>query len=192
MTRGSLALLLALAAPAAAWAQAPSADMLLRPGGQFTTGSFSFRTRTVDFPAVPASFRAEPIATVVQTAEEPLRIRIGSDFLFAPGSADLRPGADGVLRDVLRQAKAMVPRFGLAIESYADASGDDGVRLAQARAETVRGWFTRDGGLAPRAIKVTGMGAGSPLMPELRSDGSVNTVARQKNRRIEIAAFPAR
>ena len=194
MTSLRLALLFCCAVPALAAAQSADLDPLARPGGRFDSGPITFPSRGFSFQASPATFRADPIAARVPDAEEPLRFRVRADYLFEPGVDGLRPQADGVLKDVLRQSKALAPRFALLIESFVDATttGPDSDRIAQARGDALRQWFIRDGGLAPQAVKVNAVGSRAPLRPEVKTDGSIDRIAVQRNRRIEIGVLPIR
>lgn len=117
-----------------------------------------------------------------------VRLQLNADVLFDFDQAEILPKAE----DVLRKAAAYLQQHGgkgvIRIEGYTDAKGDDAynVRLSQKRAEAVRGWLARNGGVPSSRMKSHGQGEKDPIAPNTKPDGSDDPEGRAKNRRVEI------
>ncbi len=121
-----------------------------------------------------------------------MRFRLTADVLFAFDRAELRPQADGVLRDLNAQLRKRFPgAFTIQVEGHTDSIGSDGYNddLSQRRAETVRLWLVQTGGLPASSVRASGAGKRQPAVPNQHPDGSDSPVGRQKNRRVEIIAI---
>lgn len=137
-------------------------------------------------------FRTEAVGGAVQalvvkeTATE-IRIEMPADVLFDFDKAEIRPDAVKVLAqaaEVLRQH----PDRTVVIEGHTDAKGSDqyNQRLSERRAQAVKTWLQRQGGLSGMALTARGWGSKRPVAPNMKPDGSDDPEGRQKNRRVEI------
>ncbi|MCP1676762.1 outer membrane protein OmpA-like peptidoglycan-associated protein [Natronocella acetinitrilica] len=102
------------------------------------------------------------------------------DVLFATGSAELQPGADGNLNrlvDFLNEH----PERRVLIEGHTDSVGsaESNQRLSQRRADAVRSHLVRRG-LSQDRLSTSGMGEDRPVASNETASG------RQQNRRVEI------
>jgi outer membrane protein OmpA-like peptidoglycan-associated protein len=114
-------------------------------------------------------------------------VRLDSLSLFHPGSADFKPGAAQVLIDALVHIKI---RSGwlIVITGHTDATGSDtqNLTLSRARAEAVRDWMQRMGGIPDSCFAVQGLGASQPVA------GNETRQGRAANRRVDIRLLPER
>ncbi|HZX67971.1 MAG TPA: OmpA family protein, partial [Candidatus Elarobacter sp.] len=58
--------------------------------------------------------------------------------------------------------------------------------LSERRARSVKNWFVEKDGLRNIRFATNGFGAGDPVAPNTKPDGSDNPDGRRKNRRVEI------
>jgi outer membrane protein OmpA-like peptidoglycan-associated protein len=175
LTNGIFALLIWTALAAA---QGPDPDAPIPEGSHFTI--------------VDLKFRIEPVAGAVQalkvkeTATE-IRIEMPADVLFDFDKAEIRSDA----QPVLSQAAEIIRRHAqrrVVIEGHTDAKGSEqyNKRLSQRRAEAVKRWLQEREKLKGVAMQTKGWGAGKPVAPNAKPDGSDDPEGRQKNRRVEI------
>ncbi len=116
--------------------------------------------------------------SVIQTADNQLRVSAPSDLSFDLNSAALRPA----LRAVLDQfAQGLDPRMLVRIVGHTDSSGGDAVNdpLSLRRAQAVRDHLDTRGVQASR-MAVEGRGSREPLADNATAEG------RAQNRRVEI------
>jgi outer membrane protein OmpA-like peptidoglycan-associated protein len=195
---GRRAAVLLLAAPVLLGQSAPPE----RPpqGGRFETARIQFGQGRVEFPQGrvewprgPVQFATFRIATPEVRGPE-ARFRLTADVLFDFDRAELRPQAEGVLRDVARQLRERGARVAIRVEGHTDGLGTDAYNdsLSLRRAEAVRGWLAGPGGLPRGAIEAQGFGRRQPAAPNARPDGSDDPIGRQQNRRVEIVAAQRR
>lgn len=153
-----------------------------------------------DYPRHPVEWRSSPIEyprTRIASPEnrgDETRWRLTADVLFDFDRVELRPQAEGVLRDVARQIRERGGRVAVRVEGHTDGFGTDEYNdaLSLRRAEAVRTWLARPGNVPRNAIEVRGFGKRQPVAPNLRPDGTDDPIGRQKNRRVEIIAAPRR
>jgi outer membrane protein OmpA-like peptidoglycan-associated protein len=108
---------------------------------------------------------------------------LAGDVLFDPGLADLRPGADGQLNQVLQlvnQSNGQV-----VVDGYTDVGGDEAanVDLSQRRCATIQTWFVQRG-VSPSRITVYGHGSSNPRFANPMTDQE-----HRANRRVEVTDF---
>ena len=74
------------------------------------------------------------------------------------------------------------------IEGFTDSRGaaDYNLRLANARAESVRNWMIEQERLHGTGFTARGFGATRFAAPNTKMDGSDDPAGRQKNRRVEV------
>jgi outer membrane protein OmpA-like peptidoglycan-associated protein len=120
----------------------------------------------------PASFREEGNRLIAELA---------GAVLFASGSAELRPDAIAVLRELKRGMVDAVPNGAISIVGHTDdvGSDSDNQSLSERRAAAVVTWLVGQGVPAAR-IHSEGRGESSPVVPNT-SDAN-----RARNRRIEF------
>ena len=146
----------------------------------------------LQFRVLDLVFRVEDIGGKVQSLEvketsTEVRIQLAADVLFDFDKADLVPKAQQTLTqaaDIIRdKAKGKV-----GINGYTDAIGPDAhnLPLSQRRAAAVETWFKTRGNLKNVSFVTQGFGAGNPVAPNKKPDGSDDPAGRQKNRRVEI------
>ncbi|MFO7855011.1 MAG: OmpA family protein [Paracoccaceae bacterium] len=132
---------------------------------------------TVDLPALAATLPLPPalcLARLSETVEaEPI--------LFAPGSADIETGSDGVLNR-LAAILGRCPGTVVEVEGHTDAQGRESTNLSlsQARAEAVlEAMFAR--GVSYAAMRAKGYGESRPIAD------NADEVGRALNRRIAFS-----
>jgi outer membrane protein OmpA-like peptidoglycan-associated protein len=189
------ALLLALAAAGMpAGAQEPPAPADVR-NPSLTTGSVSFADGSVSFTGGSVNFTegsvSLPTSTVARPAEQSgteLRFELTADLLFDFDKADLRPEAEGLLRDVVAQIKAKAKRPSVRVEGHTDSKGSDAYNqdLSERRSASVKGWLVQRGKLPTKSVAALGFGEHQPVAANEKPDGSDDPEGRQKNRRVEI------
>lgn len=125
----------------------------------------------------------------LQIKEDKAGVYIGflADVLFDFDKADIRPEAQGALKQAARmiaeKAKGVVR-----IEGHTDSKGSDvyNQELSKQRAEAVRNWLVQKEGLNQVEFVTEGFGSTRPVVPNTKPDGSDDPDGRQKNRRVEI------
>lgn len=120
------------------------------------------------------------------TAQE-IRIELAADVLFDFDKHDLRPEAIPSLQKV---AEVLRSRAGspVAIDGHSDGKGSDAYNqpLSEKRAQAVRDWLVKSGGVNAAGMTTKGWGKTKPIVPNTRPDGSDDPEGRKKNRRVEI------
>jgi outer membrane protein OmpA-like peptidoglycan-associated protein len=117
-----------------------------------------------------------------------VRLQLNADVLFDFDKADVLPKAE----DVLRKAADYLQEHGgkgvIRIEGHTDAKGDDdyNLRLSRKRADAVKTWLARNGGVSSSRMSSDGLGEKNPIAPNAKPDGSDDPEGRAKNRRVEI------
>jgi outer membrane protein OmpA-like peptidoglycan-associated protein len=125
----------------------------------------------------------------VKSEDQPCvhRISVVTDALFDFNKSDLRADAAETLNAAgLEIAKA--GKHKVTVEGHTDLIGSDAYndRLSEARAKTVRDWLATHN-VIPADSAIKGYGKKQPVAPNTTPDGKDDPVARQKNRRVEIA-----
>ena len=119
--------------------------------------------------------------------EQTITLNQRSDVLFEFGSASLKSGAGGTLRDAARVIRQR-PNATVVIRGYTASIGSEQANLAlsRQRAESVRDWMVK-GGIPARQLSVLGMGAKDPVAANTKPDGSDNPPGREQNRRVTVS-----
>ncbi|PPK97377.1 outer membrane protein OmpA-like peptidoglycan-associated protein [Kineococcus xinjiangensis] len=129
------------------------------------------------------------VEDLVVERPEATSIVLGTDVLFAPGSADLPPAAAGRLAGVVERIRLTAPSPSLAVrvEVHTDGAGQpqDGQVLSERRAAAVEGALRAALGPAVPPMSWAGFGASRPLVPP-PAPGQDDTAARAANRRVEV------
>jgi flagellar motor protein MotB len=110
--------------------------------------------------------------------------------LFAVGSAQLKVGADSLLRTIAADLMQNYPQQLIGIEGHTDGAPmtspqfPSDQHLAVAQAMTVYDGLTRGGGMPSRQLFVVGHGGSHPIV----SNGT--DAGRARNRRVEVVVYP--
>jgi flagellar motor protein MotB len=119
-----------------------------------------------------------------------IRIELPGDQLFNFGTAQLKPGADGLLKTIAADISQSYPQQLVGIEGHTDGSPMTSPQhptdqhLAVAQAMAVYDGLTRLGGLPTRQLFVVGHGGSHPVV----SNGT--DAGRARNRRVEVVIYP--
>lgn len=119
-----------------------------------------------------------------------IRVELPGDQLFSFGTAQLKSGADGLLRSVAADLAQNYPQQLIGIEGHTDGSPMTSPRfptdqhLAVAQAMAVYDGLTRAGGMPPRQLFVVGHGGSHPIVSNATDAG------RARNRRVEVVIYP--
>jgi flagellar motor protein MotB len=126
----------------------------------------------------------------VESDGDVLRVRIPSDQLFQPATAQLIPQATTTLDAIAGQIRQHFPRQKIGIEGHTDSSPQLGGvyssahQLSSAQSNAVLEHLTRRSGLAEQQFLTTAQGANFPV-------GDNNSAAgRASNRRLEFVIYP--
>jgi outer membrane protein OmpA-like peptidoglycan-associated protein len=144
-----------------------------------------FRTENLVFKVEDLAGKVESLQ--VRETEMEVRIELPADILFDFDKADIRPAAGPALKqaaDIIRNGA----RGTVAIEGHTDGKGSAAYnqKLSERRSASVRKWFAEREGLRAVRFQTKGFGAGRPVAPNNKPDGSDDPDGRQKNRRVEI------
>ncbi len=172
-------------------------------GARFGTGQLSFPGAEMRFPgsqfaaassalAAPGVAAALPGGMALREEGRSLRITLDADVLFDFDRAELRPDAGPRLRRLMEEVSARVPRPAFRVEGHTDWIGSDAynLRLSARRAESVRDWLVRQGGVPRPAVSTAGYGESRPVAPNNTPDGRDDPDGRQRNRRVELLVTP--
>lgn len=123
----------------------------------------------------------------VKETETEIKIELSGDVLFDFDKWDIRKEAEPVLTQVADVIKEY-PNASVLIEGYTDSKGSDSynLKLSQNRANSVKDWLVKKGGISGKIMTTKGWGEAKPVAPNENPDGSDNPEGRQKNRRVEI------
>lgn len=103
------------------------------------------------------------------------------DLRFAVDGAQIRPGGTAELNEAIRVLKAN-PGVGIRIEGHTDSDGPAAYnqRLSERRAQAVRDYLVKQGGLDPARFQVRGLGESRPAVPNESPE------QKRRNRRVEL------
>ena len=122
-----------------------------------------------------------------QAGARSMSINLSGDVLFDYDKAALKPAAEESLKKVA-VVLSLFPDSTVMVEGYTDSKGTKSVnmQLSRERAQAVKDWLVRNGGVLPANIAGKGFGEQNPVAPNANADGSDNLVGRAKNRRVSI------
>ena len=155
------------------------------PLGQMKVLDLVFHVESMGANVENAGGRAVNMA--VKESRTELRIDLASDVLFDFDSAVLLPKAHKTLEAAAQVVRSRA-RGHVRILGYTDAKGSAAYNaaLSERRARSVKNWFVERDGLRNIRFATNGFGAGDPVAPNTKPDGSDNPDGRRKNRRVEI------
>jgi flagellar motor protein MotB len=116
-----------------------------------------------------------------------IRIELPGDQLFNPGTAQLKVGADGLLRSVAADLVQNYPQQLIGIEGHGNGSPSQfptDQHLTVAQAVAVYDVLTRAGGMPAKQLFVVGHGSAHPIVSNATEAG------RARNCRMEIVVYP--
>jgi outer membrane protein OmpA-like peptidoglycan-associated protein len=129
--------------------------------------------------AKAAALANELASLKAQHTDRGLVLTVG-DVLFAPGKAEIGPGAQRSI-DKLAEFLRAYPKRNVLIEGHTDNLGNEdlNIKLSQQRADSVRDLLIARG-VSPQRIRTKGYG---PKFPVVDNDSAAG---RQQNRRVEV------
>ena len=129
--------------------------------------------------AKAAALANELASLKAQHTDRGLVLTVG-DVLFAPGKAEIGPGAQRSI-DKLAEFLRAYPKRNVLIEGHTDNLGNEdfNIKLSQQRADAVRDLLIARG-VSPQRIRTKGYG---PKFPVVDNDSAAG---RQQNRRVEV------
>lgn len=119
--------------------------------------------------------------TLAGAVAPPSALQIPSTVLFEFDSDQLKPGAEGVLRELLAVMNAHPELGHITVLGHTDNTGSAAYNLdlSERRAEAVRAWLVQNG-VDPARVSAEGRGEEEPLEPNDTPSG------RAANRRVEV------
>ena len=122
-----------------------------------------------------------------QQSGRSLSINLSGDVLFDYDKATLKPAAEESLKKVA-VVLSQFPESHVTVEGYTDAKGSKALnmQLSRERAQAVKDWLIKNGGVAANTISVKGFGEQYPIAPNTNTDKTDNPLGRALNRRVSI------
>ena len=122
-----------------------------------------------------------------QQSGRSLSMNLSGDVLFDYDRAALKPEAEQALKKVA-VVLSQFPESKVTVEGYTDSKGTkaSNMQLSRERAQAVRDWLVKNGGLLTANISTKGFGEQYPVAPNRNKDGSDNPLGRALNRRVSI------
>lgn len=153
----------------------------------FVTAQEGLETRVLDIIFRVENLKGATQDLQVKETETEIKIELSGDILFDFDKWNIRKEAEPVLTQVAEVIK-QYPDSAVLVEGYTDSKGSDSynLRLSQKRADSVKDWLVKKGGVSNKKMPTKGWGEAKPVASNENEDGSDNTEGRQKNRRVEI------
>ena len=122
-----------------------------------------------------------------QQSGRSLSMNLSGDVLFDYDKAALKPEAELALKKVA-VVLSQFPESKVTVEGYTDSKGTKAtnMQLSRERAQSVKDWLVKNGGVAAATIFTKGFGEQYPMAPNKNADGSDNALGRALNRRVSI------
>jgi len=122
-----------------------------------------------------------------QQSGRSLSMNLSGDVLFDYDKAALKPEAQQALQKVA-VVLSQFPDSNVIIEGYTDSKGTKAVnmQLSRERAQAVRDWLVKNGGVMGANISTKGFGEQYPIAANVNADGTDNPLGRALNRRVSI------
>jgi outer membrane protein OmpA-like peptidoglycan-associated protein len=142
--------------------------------------SLELKQQELDLEKARAEFQA-------QESGRSLSMNLSGDVLFDYDKAMLKPAAEEALKKVA-VVLSQFPESKVTVEGYTDSKGTKAVnmQLSRERAQAVKDWLVRDGGVAASNISAKGFGEQYPIAANTNADGTDNSLGRALNRRVSI------
>ena len=109
---------------------------------------------------------------------------LGEDILFDTDKSTIKSSAQNQLKMISASLNKRFKGANITIYGHTDSTGtaSKNKKLGAERAEAVRNWFVKNGGISEQSIAVHSMGASDPVASNATSEG------RQLNRNVAIVA----
>lgn len=122
-----------------------------------------------------------------QQSARSLSMNLSGDVLFDYDETTLKPEAEQALKKVA-VVLSQFPESQVTVEGYTDAKGTESVnmQLSRERAQAVKDWLVKNGGVLASNIATKGFGEQYPVATNVNSDGTDNPIGRALNRRVSI------
>ena len=122
-----------------------------------------------------------------QQSGRSLSMNLSGDVLFDYDKATLKPDAEQALKKVA-VVLSQFPDSQVTVEGYSDAKGTQSVnmQLSRERAQAVKDWLVRNGGILASNISTKGFGEQDPVAANTNPNGSDNPIGRALNRRVTV------
>jgi outer membrane protein OmpA-like peptidoglycan-associated protein len=142
--------------------------------------SLELRQKELDFEKARQEFQA-------QQSGRSLSMNLSGDVLFDYDKAALKPEAEQALKKVA-VVLSQFPESKVTVEGYTDSKGTKAtnMQLSRERAQAVKDWLVRNGGVLAANISTKGFGEQYPIAPNKNTDGTDNPLGRALNRRVSI------
>lgn len=122
-----------------------------------------------------------------QQSGRSLSMNLSGDVLFDYDKAALKPEAEQALKKVA-VVLSQFPESKVTVEGYTDSKGTKAtnMQLSRERAQAVKDWLVKNGGVLTTNISTKGFGEQYPIAPNKNVDGSDNPLGRALNRRVSV------
>jgi outer membrane protein OmpA-like peptidoglycan-associated protein len=122
-----------------------------------------------------------------QQSGRSLSMNLSGDVLFDYDKAALKPEAEQALKKVA-VVLSQFPESNVTVEGYTDSKGAKAanMQLSRERAQAVKDWLVKNGGVLATNISTKGLGEQYPVAPNTNKDGTDNPLGRALNRRVSI------
>src|SRR2546422_9311785 len=122
-----------------------------------------------------------------QQSGRSLSMNLSGDVLFDYDKVALKPEAEQTLKKVA-VVLSQFPDSKVTVEGYTDSKGTKAVnmQLSRERAQAVKDWLIKNGGVATANIAAKGFGEQYPVATNTKADGTDNPIGRALNRRVSI------
>lgn len=115
------------------------------------------------------------------------RIELPGDILFDFDQWDIRSDAEETLKKVASIIQGLKsPKVLVAGHTDSKGADDYNQKLSERRADAVKDWLIRKGGINADILTAVGCGENEPVASNTNSDGTDNPEGRRRNRRVEI------
>ncbi|HYS94942.1 MAG TPA: OmpA family protein [Chthoniobacterales bacterium] len=142
--------------------------------------NLELRQRELDLERARQEFEA-------QQSGRSLSMNLSGDVLFDYDKAALKPEAEQALKKVA-VVLSQFPESKVTVEGYTDSRGTKAanMQLSRERAQAVKDWLVKNGGVLATNISTKGLGEQYPVAPNTNKDGTDNPLGRALNRRVSI------
>ncbi|MEA3543700.1 MAG: OmpA family protein [Thermodesulfobacteriota bacterium] len=136
--------------------------------------------QVVDVEKTLKDLNAKKVGTEIQ-------ISLSGDVLFDFDKCDIKAEAEEDLAKIVKVVTELKKNHML-IEGHTDSKGSESYnqKLSLQRANSVKTWFIKKGGLNQVEFATKGYGEAKPKESNTKPDGSDNPEGRAKNRRVEF------
>jgi outer membrane protein OmpA-like peptidoglycan-associated protein len=142
--------------------------------------SLELQQKELDLQRAQQAFQA-------QQSGRSLSMNLSGDVLFDYDKTALKPEAEVALKKVA-VVLSQFPESKVTVEGYTDAKGSKSFNmdLSVQRAQAVKDWLVKNGGVLAANIATKGFGEDYAIAPNKNQDGTDNPLGRALNRRVSI------